>query len=196
MTAIAYDCEFLENGQTIDLISIGMVADDGREYYAVSSDAPWGRIRESDWLMRNVVPSLPVTGRTSLDAYVKNSPNSFPRPSVDFVGPDLADSSVKPRQVIANEVRDFILTTPERELWAWYAAYDHITLCQLWGPMVSLPDGVPMFTHDLKQECERLGNPELPALPGVTEHNALSDAREVMYRLRWLRDNHGRASAA
>ena len=32
---IFYDTEFLEDGKTIDLISIGMVAEDGREYYAV-----------------------------------------------------------------------------------------------------------------------------------------------------------------
>src|SRR4051812_11038169 len=30
-----YDTEFLEDGQTIELISIGIVAEDGREYYAV-----------------------------------------------------------------------------------------------------------------------------------------------------------------
>ena len=31
-----YDTEFLEDGETIDLISIGIVAEDGREYYAVT----------------------------------------------------------------------------------------------------------------------------------------------------------------
>ena len=31
-----YDTEFIEDGSTIELISIGVVAEDGREYYAVS----------------------------------------------------------------------------------------------------------------------------------------------------------------
>jgi len=35
---IFYDCEFIENGTTIDLISIGMVTSDGREYYAISEE--------------------------------------------------------------------------------------------------------------------------------------------------------------
>ena len=35
---IFYDTEFLDDGKTIDLISIGMVAEDGRELYAVSSE--------------------------------------------------------------------------------------------------------------------------------------------------------------
>ena len=33
-----YDTEFIEDGETIELISIGIVGDDGREYYAVSTD--------------------------------------------------------------------------------------------------------------------------------------------------------------
>lgn len=186
MNAIDYDTEFLEDGQTIDLISIGLVADDGREYYAVSSDAPWTLIKKHDWLMRNVMPSLPITGRKSLDGYLANHPNSYPRPPVEFVGPDLSSTLVKPQWVIANEVREFILATPDPALWAWYAAYDHVALCQLWGPMINLPKGIPMWTNDLKQEAERLGNPDLPALPGATEHNALDDARECQYRRRWL----------
>ena len=46
-----YDCEFVEDGRTIDLVSIGMVCDDGREYYAISSEfdasraGPWVRSR-------------------------------------------------------------------------------------------------------------------------------------------------------
>ena len=33
-----YDCEFIEDGRTIELISIGVVAEDGREFYAVSTE--------------------------------------------------------------------------------------------------------------------------------------------------------------
>lgn len=42
-----YDTEFIEDGKTIDLISIGIVAEDGLEYYAVNLDAPWKRISRS-----------------------------------------------------------------------------------------------------------------------------------------------------
>ena len=33
-----------------------------------------------------------------------------------------------------------------------YGAYDHVALAQLSGPMVLLPDGVPMWTNDLRTE--------------------------------------------
>ena len=100
---------------------------------------------------------------------------------------DKSSVLVRPRKIIANEVREFIRAVPDPQLWAWYAAYDHVVLCQLFGRMIDLPEGVPMWTNDLKQEAERLSNPDPPSLPGVTEHNALSDAREVKFRAEWLR---------
>ena len=33
-----YDCEFIEDGRTIDLVSIGVVDEHGREFYAVSTE--------------------------------------------------------------------------------------------------------------------------------------------------------------
>lgn len=183
-TRYFYDTEFLEDGRTIELISIGIVCEDGREYYAVNSEMPFDRIKEHDWLVRNVVPTLPVTGRTLLDDYLANSPNHFPRPPIGSVDVDVTATCVKPRQVIANEVRDFLLADgePERELWAYYGAYDHVALGQLWGTMMDLPDGVPMWTHELMQEWEQAGRPTKPAQTG--EHNALADARwnHALYR--------------
>jgi len=189
VTAIGYDLEFLDDGRTIELISIGMVSDDGREYYAVNSEAPWERIRESDWLVRNVLPSLPITGRTSLDSYLKVPQNSYPKPTLNLVRADTSNTLVKPHWVIANEVRDFIQAAgPGIELWANYGAYDHVALAQLWGPMVKLPEGVPMFTHDIQQEASRLGLSwdDLPKQAGIGEHNALADARHNQTVRRWL----------
>jgi hypothetical protein len=42
--------------------------------------------------------------------------------------------------------------------------------------MSDLPDGIPMFTLDLKQEHVRQGSPELPKQDS-NEHHALADAR-------------------
>lgn len=174
-----YDLEFLENGSTIDLISIGIVASDGREYYAVSSDATRGRllrrIKRHEWLMANVVPSLP---RLHGDAR-----NDAPR-SWLF---DYASPLVKPRELIAEEVKAFLLAAGKPQLWADYGAYDHVALCQLWGPMVALPDGLPMYTNDIQQEAARLGVAwdELPQ-QDEGNHNALADARHNKVKLDFL----------
>ncbi|MET8864654.1 3'-5' exoribonuclease [Nonomuraea sp. NPDC004580] len=158
---IFYDTEFIEDGKTIDLISIGMVAEDGRELYAVSCEFSFSALQRNDWLMANVAPSLPI--KPALDG------GPWDREHPDY-------RHVHPRAEIARKVERFIRATPDPELWAWYAAYDHVALCQLFGRMIDLPDGVPMWTNDLKQEAERLGNPRMPR-QAEGEHNALADAR-------------------
>lgn len=161
-----YDCEFIEDGKTIDLISIGIVADDGREYYAVNRDAPWRRIKKHDWLCANVVPALPTLHGDAPLHYARRGPLGL----LDWQNP-----AFKRPASIARQVRDFILAGEDPELWAYYGAYDHVALCQLYGPMIGLPDGMPMWTHELMQLWESAGRPEMPEQVG--EHNALADAR-------------------
>jgi hypothetical protein len=163
-----YDTEFVENGRTIELVSIGMVAEDGREFYAVSSEFDVVALHRNPWLVKNVWPSLPHTkgvgGR---------------RCRCGHGHLDVNDPAVRPRAQIARAIQNFLLTGgPDPELWADYGAYDHVALCQLYGSMANLPAGMPMWTHDLRQLVEQAGNPDLPE---QTEglHNALEDARHV-----------------
>jgi hypothetical protein len=177
-TTYCYDLEFFEDGRTIELISIGIVSDTGREYYAVNSEMPFARIRDNDWLMANVWPSLPLRGR--------RRDTGYPNPESDGLL-DTSSTLVRPRFVIANEVREFLLAEGEPVLWADYGAYDHVALCQLWGPMIRKPAGIPMWTHDLEQAIE--------AVPGFVkpeqetgQHNALEDARHNLRVLTALRE--------
>lgn len=179
ITEYDYDLEFLEDGRTIELISIGIVASDGREYYAVNDGITRGnlrrRIQRHEWLMANVVPSLPRPhGDWNL-----HMPKAW---LFDYSSP-----LVKTRSRIAAEVREFLLAGGKPVLWADYGAYDHVALCQLWGPMVALPDGLPMFTCDIQQEALRLGVAwdELPQQAGGL-HNALEDARHNVVKRRFL----------
>ncbi|MEY4979436.1 MAG: hypothetical protein RLZZ352_1706 [Pseudomonadota bacterium] len=51
-----FDTEFDERDQVIHLISIGIVAEDGREYYAVSAD--YDDTQANPWLQTHVLPFL------------------------------------------------------------------------------------------------------------------------------------------
>lgn len=180
MTRFYYDTEFIEDGRTIDLISIGIVGEDGREFYAVNRDAPWKRIYKHDWLMANVVASLPrIHGDRRLQVSTRRNPMAL-----DFRSPQMREHAQ-----IADEVRNFLLAGDPPEMWADYGAYDHVALCQLWGSMSALPKGVPMWTHDLRQEIERAENAgpttPLPVQAGGL-HNALADARHARDLGRWL----------
>lgn len=139
---IFFDTEFIEDGKTIDLISIGIVREDGLEYYAETDQ--WIPGKASQWVKDNVI--------------------------VHLMGGD----AIKPRDVIAREIVEFVDEKPE--LWGYYADYDWVVLCQLFGTMMSLPEGWPMYCRDIKQWCDALGNPKLPK-QGKGEHHALADAR-------------------
>lgn len=166
MSDFCYDTEFLDDGRTIELISIGIVHERD-SYYAVNADCDFDRVREHDWLWANVVPTLPTV--TTLVGSTSRSGTSLNR---------LA-ACVKPKWVIANEVRDFILqnSVGAPKLWAYYGAYDHVALAQLFGPMSDLPEGIPMWTHDLMQLAEDHPEVKKPFQAEESLHNALEDAQ-------------------
>ena len=152
-----YDCEFIEAGRTVDLVSIGVVGEDGREFYAVSTE--FDPARAIPWVRKNVLDKLP-------------SP---------------ADPAWRSRERIRTDLLAFLLEPGDGiELWAWMSAYDHVALCQLWGDMRSLPRPIPRFTHELRQRWEDAGSPSLPDAP-PDQHDALADARHNLARWQALR---------
>lgn len=154
-----FDTEFIEDGKTIELISIGIVAEDGRTYYAEVEGVD--RSRADPWLHENVFPHL--TGET------------------------------KPSAQIAAEIVEFVGERPE--FWAYYADYDWVALCQLYGRMIDLPKGWPMFCRDVKQLAVAAGDPALPKQT-TTEHHALADALDTKAKWQFVIDALASSSAS
>jgi hypothetical protein len=163
------DTEFMESGpgEPIHLISIGIVAESGEEYYGENANAPLEKANE--WVKANVVPYL-------------HQNQEWDRYDLDSI-----------RCHIVNLVGD----DPAPEFWGYYADYDWVVFCQIFGTMVDLPKGgwqcedcgaraedpqgnvfpacvdcrsgnlkkharFPMYCNDLKQWAVMLGNPKLP----------------------------------
>ncbi len=177
---IWYDWEFLEDGRTIEPISLGMVADDGRELYLINREAPLSDLLDHEWLMANVVPYLPLARKDGF-VRVRSQGRNYPEPYWNVDDPDYV-THVRSLPVFREEVRAFLDACRPVELWGYYSAYDHVRLAQLFGPMIDRPQSMPMFTHDLMQLLSHAGLSEddLPPAP-QDAHNALSDAR-------WTRD--------
>jgi hypothetical protein len=149
-----YDCEFIEDGTTIDLVSIGVVDENGREFYAVSTE--FNPDKAGQWVREHVLDKLP-------------SP---------------ADPAWCDRATMRDRLMKFLNRGRDRvELWAWFAAYDHVALAQLWGDMPALPRELPRFTRELRQRWEDVGKPSLPPPPSDA-HDALADARHNLVRWR------------
>lgn len=219
-----YDCEFLEGKQThnetifefwigkkrpsqptIDMISIGIVSEDGREYYAISKDfnlkEAWNRYQTRTchgdrnnadsreyWIRENVL--RPIFEEFFPPLSQQNVNKEFTYSNMKWV----LERYGKTNKQIATDIVNF--TWGDKYFYGYYSAYDHVVLCWLFGKMIDLPKGFPMYTIDLKQELDRkvksAGNcstdesfqlhlrccKKLPGYPKQeTEHNALSDAR-------------------
>ena len=249
-----YDTEFLEGTQkkwfgntkpTIDLISIGIVAEDGREYYAISKDfnlkEAWNRydleIQSGDmrnrypegkkvyWIRENVLRPIWVDlirehnnkeNRLGLTISHKDE-SKFNYKTFKY----LLIAYGKSNNKIAQEVFEFnsedTLTLEKAKhynvsyenikVYGYYSAYDHVALCWLFGKMIDLPKGFPMYTIDLKQLMDEKISKDNLEINGVkipnynldekiqtiknitdypkqtNEHNALADAK-------WNKDLH------
>lgn len=186
MSKIFYDAEFLEDGRTIELISLGMVREDGKTLYAINDKllrpehdklagpgSLYARVCEHDWLMDNVVPHLPLISRDGRElTHKKRSPLG-----PGFFTLDPEHPAVLPKRLIRAQVREFVLGVDEPELWSWYCSYDHLVLCQLFGKMNDLPTGFPMHTNDVMTLATLAGGrqPDEP-MQQTTAHDALADA--------------------
>lgn len=237
------DTEFLEGPQqekfpislfrkqtppTIDLISIGIVAEDGREYYAISKDfnleEAWNRYdvetitlgsgkvvphKKKYWIRENVLKPI---YNEMLDKWNKDTVyyiGDFSYKTFKY----LLNIYGKSNKQIALEVKRFVYEdsmnsisgnssqgkndyTPTNinkiEFYAYYADYDWVVFCWLFGNMMDLPDGFPMYCKDLKQIMDEKAKTLLAydlkhALITMktykdypkqeNEHNALADAR-------------------
>lgn len=188
---IVYDTEFVDDGLTIAPLSIAMRRQDGEHLYAVNDSLEnLARACENAWMIEHVLKWLPV------EVTWGATPSGMLSASVAWNEDHPDYAYVKPLSDIAEMVEDFVLEKHGPQLWAYYGAYDHVFLAQLFGPMVELPDGFPMYTMDVKHECVMRGDPRMPQLPddivkseydGVRrEHDARYDAHEEEYRLEWL----------
>ena len=266
------DCEFLEgkqkekfpislfrkeSKQTIDLISIGIVAEDGREYFAVSKDfnldEAWNRFdwrhdlgsepQKVYWIRENVLKLIfielnekDLKGQVlCLESYEHPIAKPLSEYQVKFSKSRLKDlifKHGKANKQIAEEVKkfvgsksnftesesgrfllgtddntikskrgDFVFDNPK--FYAYYADYDWVVFCWLFGKMIDLPNGFPMYCIDLKQifdekQQEIDKTKSVPRLDlkysenypeQENEHDALSDsrfARDLHYFLKSL----------
>jgi|694.fasta_scaffold134139_2 hypothetical protein len=234
---------------TIDLISIGIVAEDGREYYGISKDfnlkEAWNRFdiaektpfekyhgfsgRKVYWLRQNVL--LPIWRdlffKADADSGLSNKQTEafyrgiqsgeydqyFTFESLKY----MIGRFGKTNKEIAEEVKEFCLKNYEEDkgvhsvvehnhpyknntpkFYAYYADYDWVAFCWLFGKMMDLPKGFPMYCKDLKQMLDEKSMSYFESVnPGMqyfnerlesmknhpnypkqeNEHDALADAR-------------------
>lgn len=179
------DTEFIEDGRRIDLISIALVPDEGKPFYRCNLDCNLGAA--SPWVRDNVLPHLPPFGdaawavRTQIrDELLSYLGYSSPVPGFDGL-PGVGHVPTPP------------------EFWGYYADYDWVVFCQLWGRMIDLPEGFPKYCLDVRQLAHEVGvsrPKEIGAEQTQGAHNALKDALWTRGYFRKLREVEARKRQA
>jgi hypothetical protein len=189
------DTEFIEHDKTIDLVSIGIVCEDGRELYLQSCE--FSPSFASDWVKENVLSRLMLCPhrryhgeQTVFGDHIDHlqrgqctfqSVTSTKTGGIFHTGAH-ADCFWRTREEMKNELVHFI--TPFQhdmpELWGWITSYDFVAICQLFGTMADLPIGFPHYIHEFQQILDERGIADRE-LPEQEEglHHALHDVRHL-----------------
>lgn len=131
-------------------ISVGIVAEDGREFYAVNANWPDGVMGDHPFVRDHVVPVL--------------------------VEPSQALSVHGELPTIARDIRVYI-GDDVPEFWGDYAAFDYVVLSIIMGGFDAWPKGWPMVIRDLQETPA--GREASGSVASLKPHNALYDARAV-----------------
>lgn len=175
----------------IDLISIAIVAEDGREYYAVSNEFDiryaWNKFqwkgsnspivgnatihkKKEYWLRWNVLQPIhsDLAQKESNDDFFHNDTDWFSLTALKI----LINKYGKSNKQIAQDITRFVMPGRDDvavrgmdfseykkvfgkpEFYGYYADYDWVLFCSLYGRMLDLPKGFPMYCMDLKQMME------------------------------------------
>ena len=159
MTALKryfFDTEFRDlGGFRIDFISIGIVADDSREFYAIHDGFDLAAASQDTWVAEHVLSKLP--------------------PAQEW----------QSLEQIRNGILDLIESAEEIELWAKNGAYDYFALCSLFGGLMNFHEtlrrekGIQRVIPRDSNELRRMfGQPNVTPQPESEKHSAIADARQ------------------
>ena len=177
---IFFDTEFIETPNHIELISIGLLTDHSscsnnadklrdEDYYAVNKDADLSNA--SDWVHKNVLIEIP--NYRSVGNYMKYGAS---------------------KSEIVHDINHIVgksfSVTPNIEFWADFGSYDWVVFCGLFGRMVNLPGGYPMYVNDVQQLSRMVGCSHLDVDNNYDIHNALSDAKNCRDKYNFLRKTY------
>jgi hypothetical protein len=168
---VFYDTEFLEDGKTIELISIGLVREDGKELYLINKDMDVNRIFKDDWVRQNVIKG--IFDELEFRFLMENGG----RGRFDFTSDEfwyLIHQYGHTRKEIADRIVEFVGKNPI--FYGFCVSYDHVVLCQLWGKMIDIPKGWRYYSRDLKQTADE-NDFDTSLIRHTKEHNALDDAK-------------------
>jgi len=161
LTKVFLDTEFTGLHKETTLISIGLIDEDGRKFYAELTDYDVEQVDE--WLEENVIAGLYVT-----DDYKTEDPHL-----TIFRGE---------HKDLAAALELWLAYYDHVQIWSDCLAYDWVLFNHIWGHAFNIPKMVHYIPMDICTLLELVGmdpdenREEFAGYPSGNKHNALHDA--------------------
>ncbi len=179
---VFFDTEFTGLHRNTTLISIGLVSEDRRTFYAEFND--YDRSQLNDWLRHNVLPHLQFIDVRSITPKL-----------------DLEHHAMKSTcPIVTSALSKWLAQFEATEMWADYPAYDWILFCDLFGGSLNLPNNLAKNPFDVATLLKVAGvdpevnREELAGFSGMNLHNALDDAKLAKACYEKVTDENGKRS--
>lgn len=144
MTKIFFDTEFTGIHKNTTLISIGMVSEDGRTFYAELND--YDKSQVDDWIKENVIDNLIMSEPD------EGEQEYYSRSRIHKNIPLTEQWSIQMRgnkQEVSNELHLWLKQFDKVEIWSGCLAYDWVLFNDLFGHAFNIPENVYYIPFDI-----------------------------------------------
>lgn len=131
MDKLFFDTEFTGLHQQTTLISLGIVSENGKTFYAEFDD--YDKAQINDWIQRNVLDNL-LSNRFTNWNTINTDDNKFIRGT---------------NQDIRIELEGWLRQFESIEIWSDCLSYDWVLFCQLFGHAFSIPKNIYYIPFDI-----------------------------------------------
>ncbi len=136
MTKLFFDTEFTGLHQKTTLISIGIVSEDGRTFYAEFTD--YDKNQCDAWINENVIAKLQFGDEEKQ----KQSTVPFITDGVHFTG-------FGNTETIKQYLTEWLKQFSSVQIWSDCLAYDWVFFCQIFGHAFSIPKNIYYIPFDI-----------------------------------------------
>lgn len=152
---IFFDTEFTGLRQDTTLVSIGLISEDKRKFYAELTDFNWEHVHKDQWLLENVVNKLYCRQNDSDKKYMPNC-------------------HIGTKSNVARMLKNWLLQFDEVQLVSDVCHYDFVLFISLFGGAFDLPKNVSPYCYDINQDIARYYK--------ISEREAFDKSREeILY---------------
>jgi len=187
-TKIFFDTEFTGLHQNTTLISIGLISDCGKTFYAELIDYDKSQI--NDWLQKNVIENLlysePPAGQDNHYSAQRHHDNPTGNDLYKSFSLEIRDKT----SIVKHQLIQWFGQFESVEIWSDCLAYDWVLFCQIFGNAFNIPENVYYIPFDISTLFKIKGvDPDINREEfadinvfnenEILKHNALFDAKII-----------------